>query len=117
MRRNYCRDGLVLDGELVSKRVALAAGQNLLRGTVLGKVTATGKYVLSAADAVDGSQIPDVVLAEDTDATAGDRSTVGYVNATLNEAKLILGPGQTLEAIKECLRVKRLRLSSLVGGR
>lgn len=38
---------------------------NLLIGTVLGKVTATGKYKVSLQAAADGSQTPDAILIED----------------------------------------------------
>jgi len=90
--------------------MSLAAGQNLIRGAVLGRITASGKYVLSAAAAGDGSEVPDAVLAEDCDATAGDRQTVAYTRGDFNEAALTLGAGHTADAIREGLRDKGLHL-------
>ena len=38
---------------------------SLVIGTVLGKVTASGKYKVAIQSAVDGSQTPDAILIED----------------------------------------------------
>lgn len=69
-----------------------------------------GKYVQSLAAALDGSQTPDLILADTTDASAGDKTTVAYVNGSFIEAGLILGAGHTLDSIREGLRVKDIQL-------
>jgi hypothetical protein len=56
--------------------VTLISGQNLLCGAVLGRITASGKWTLHAAAAVDGSQNAAGVLLFDTNASAGDRPAV-----------------------------------------
>jgi hypothetical protein len=53
----YCREGVVLNE---------ATTRVLVGGTVLGQVTANGKYKVSAPAAVDGSQTPVAVLYEDS---------------------------------------------------
>ncbi len=53
-----------------------AAGNNLKSGTVLGKVTASGKYTLLAPAAADGSQVAAAILCWITDASAADKRTV-----------------------------------------
>lgn len=103
-------DALLVDDKETHVQITLLSGQNLTRGAVLGKITASGKYTLSASAAVDGSQTPDLILAEDTNATGGDKLTVAYEVATVNEAKLILGAGHTLASIREGLRVKGILL-------
>ena len=50
----------------------MASGQNLKAGTVVGKVTATSKYVAYDDDAVDGSQTAAGVVLEAVDASAAD---------------------------------------------
>lgn len=65
------------DFDLAVRRIVVVAGQNaagavLPRGTVLGKVTATGKYKKSVASANDGSQVPTGVLTDDIDASVAD---------------------------------------------
>jgi len=97
-------------GLLVSWSITLIEGQNLERGAVLGKITSGGKYTLSLSASVDGSEDPDVVLAEDTDASAGDKVTIAYARGDFNENALIIGAGHTADSIREGLRVKGISL-------
>jgi len=59
--------------------VIVAASGKLLAGTVLGKITATGKYKPYDNDAVDGSQTAAAILVYDVDATTADVTAVGLV--------------------------------------
>lgn len=54
----------------------LAAGQALVAGTVLGRITASKKVTAHTPGASDGSQNAMGILFEDTDATAEDRRVV-----------------------------------------
>ena len=54
-------------------RVTVAAGQNLPLGTVLGIVTASGKYKQIDPSADDGTQVAAGVLLQNCDATLADR--------------------------------------------
>lgn len=58
--------------------IVIASGANLAPGSVLGKVTASGKYVLLAPDATDGSQNAAAILYADATAATAD------VGATAN---------------------------------
>jgi hypothetical protein len=69
-------------------------------------VTGTSKYKLSAAAALDGSQVPDAILAEDCDATAADKEALVYVRGDFNANSLTLGAGQTVAGITDTLRGK-----------
>lgn len=108
----FVQDGLVAGNtdSLLSLGITLAAGQNLSRGAVLGKITASGKYTLSLAAAADGSEVPDMVLALDADATASDVPAVAYFAGQFLESKLTLGAGHTLDSIREGLRQKKINL-------
>lgn len=99
-----------------SRKITLLAGENRTRGAVLGKITASGKYVLSAAAAGDGSEVPDVILAEDTDASAADVETIAYERADVNETALVLGAGHTLASIREGLRDKNITLVAVTAA-
>lgn len=70
----------------------------------------SGKYVLSLAAATNGSQVPDLILAEDTDASAADKATVAYYAGQFIESALVLGAGQTADLIREGLRSKGIQL-------
>lgn len=95
-----CRDAVVFND----------TAQTLSVGTVLGKVTATGKYRLALSASSDGSQVPaaiyiadslglshDLVVAASTDTTIV-AMTRGY--AILSAGALILGTGITASAVK-----------------
>jgi head decoration protein D len=95
---------------LVARQITLITGQNLVRGAVLGKITASGKYNLSLSAAVDGSQTPDAILAEDCDATAADKVTVAYFTGHFNDSRITLGAAHTAASIREGLRAKGIHL-------
>lgn len=100
---------------LVGRKVTLAAGQNLVRGAVLGKVTASGKYVLSLSAAADGSQTPDLILAEDCNAAAADKSVLAYARGDFNSRALTLGAAHTVASITEGLRAKGITLLASIA--
>jgi len=56
--------------------VTLLTGTNYAIGSVLGIVTASGKYKLSSDSGTDGSQVAVAVLLEAVDATAADAAGV-----------------------------------------
>lgn len=99
-------DQLVAGNEalLIARKATLAAGQNLARGALLGKVTSSGAYVLSLSAAVDGSQTPVAVLAHDTDATGAAAETLIYERGDFNQAAITFGTGHTAESVRAGLR-------------
>ena len=88
---------------VVTESIVLDTG-NLSRGAVLGRITASGKYVLSASAASDGSQTPVAILAESTDATGADKTTVAYLTGEFNTAALTFGAGHTAASTRAALR-------------
>lgn len=61
------------DGTLSRDSVTIASGAGILQpGTVLGKITASGKYVASPDTGADGSQTAIAILAYGVDATSSD---------------------------------------------
>ncbi|PRD68773.1 head decoration protein [Malikia spinosa] len=100
---------------LVGRKITIAAGQNLVRGAVLGKVTATGKYLLSLSAAADGSQTPDLILAEDCNASAADKSVLAYARGDFNSRALTLGAAHTVASITEGLRAKGITLLASIA--
>ncbi len=87
----------------VTESITLDTG-NLSRGALLGRITATGKYVLSLAAAGDGSEVPRAVLAEDCDATSADQSTVAYLTGAFNANAMTFGTDHTAASTKDGLR-------------
>jgi hypothetical protein len=114
----FSPDGLVAQNAqlLLSEPVTLLAGQNLKRGALLGKVTASGKYVLSLAAAADGSQVPVAILVEDIDASAGDKAALAYTRGDFNAQALTLGAGHTVASVKAALANLGIFLINNQGG-
>lgn len=79
----YCREAVVYNG----------AAATLVPGTVLGKVTATGKYQIAVQTATDGSEVPAaIVMVEQTVAANTDTKVLSLVQgpAIVSKAGLIL---------------------------
>ena len=114
----YVPDSLIAgpSDNLLAKGMTLQAGQVYPRGAVLGIITASSKYTLSVAAAVDGSQVPSVINALDIDATAGDAGGIAYFAGTFASSALILGAGMTLAAIEPVLRGQQINIVDILGG-
>jgi hypothetical protein len=82
----------------------IAAGQTLLRGSVLGQVSNSKEFVLCKAAAEDGSQAPAAVLDEDVDTTDGAKSAPIRLTGQVLGTQLHFGEGLTLAAAKAALR-------------
>lgn len=84
------------------KDITLVAGQNLLAGTVLGKITASGKFTAFDNDATDGSQTAVAVLLADTNASSGDVKCVAIArHAIVAKQGLKFGAAVTTQAEKD----------------
>ncbi len=62
----------------------LTSGQNLVAGTVLGRVTATGAYSQATLAGVDGTAVWTAVLVHDIDASGGAKPCEVYVAGCFN---------------------------------
>ncbi len=113
----YTPDNLIAGNAelLLAKKAIIISGQNLTRGAVLGKITTGGKYNLSLSTASDGSQTPDAILAETTDASAGDVSALVYTRGDFLTNALTLGASHTVASITEGLRTKGINLLTAIG--
>lgn len=92
--------------QVVSDTVTVLTGATATykRGTVLGVVTASGKYTLSVATASDGSQVPKAILADDVNATSADALAGVYLMAEINQNRITFDPSWTLPTLKTALR-------------
>lgn len=104
------------DRETITKKVTIAAAAPaLVRGHVLGKITASGKFTVSASAAGDGSEVPDVILLHDVPDSASDQDAIVAIKGRFNEGALTLGTGHTLASIRETLRDKNIYLETVIG--
>ncbi|MBC7328855.1 head decoration protein [bacterium] len=68
--------------------ITIASGYKLTAGTVLGKITASGKYGPYDDTATDGRETAVGILAEDVDATNSDVGTWMIVHGVVKESAL-----------------------------
>lgn len=100
------RDNLFAGGvqPVVTDAVTLASGASYVRGTVLGVVTASGQAKAVDSAAADGSQTPSAILAEDVDATTGEKAAAIYLTGEFNENALVFGGADTANTHRKKLR-------------
>lgn len=103
------------DLKIVTKPETITGGA-FVRGTVLGKITASGKFTIAVAAANDGSQNPVRILADDVDASAGDAPGATYQMGEFNERAVTLGTGITLAAARTALEAQNIYLKSSVSA-
>ena len=104
------------DFPIRTEKVTVITGENLVRGALLGKITASGKVNLSLLAAADGSQTPYAILAEDVDATAEDKEAVAYIAGDFNADAITFGTGHTAANTKDGLRDKNIYLHTPISA-
>lgn len=104
------------DLKIVTKDVVIASSAALLRGAVLGKVTATGKYKLSASAAGDGSEVPRAILINDVDASGGDVAGSIYQTGEFNAGCLSFGTGHSAASVEDALNDAGIYLKTAISN-
>lgn len=90
--------------------ITIVSGETIARGSLLGKVTATGKYKLSFSAASDGSQVPVGIAVEDMDASGGDKKSAMYISGDFNASRVQFGEAHTVATVKDALAQKSIYL-------
>jgi hypothetical protein len=84
------------NGEKSFEKVTVISGQVQRAGTVMGRITASGKFTILAPAAGDGSQVVAGVLCYDVDATGADQiATIMARDGEVVEALLTFPGGIT----------------------
>jgi Bacteriophage lambda head decoration protein D len=114
----YTPDKLIASNPnlLLSNGITVLSGQNLARGSLLGRITASGKYVLSLTAAADGSQTPAAILADDCDASAADKAAIAYFRGDFQEAGITFGTTHTAASTQAALRDLGIFVITSQGG-
>lgn len=90
---------------VTQKGTVLSGEAARTRGTVMGRITASGKLVIVDSDGTDdGRRTPYCVLAEDVDASLADKEVATYHTGEFNEDALIFGTGDTKETHRDAMR-------------
>lgn len=99
----------------VSETVVSGAGK-LVRGTVLGRVTASGKLTKVDSSKNTGEQVAVGVLAHDVDATSADAAAVYYAKGEFNTRALVFGGTDTAATHKAALEARGIIVRSSVAN-
>lgn len=97
------------DSDLIDQPCTIVSGSNttgtpIPKFTVMGRITASGKYTPYAAGATDGSQTPVAILAESgVDAGAADKASAMWVAGEFSKDALVAAGGVT-DAVIHALR-------------
>lgn len=108
------RDNLVSGSfPLITKQVTIISGQNVVRGTLMGKIDLSGKFNKSLLAAIDGSEVPHSILVRDVDASLGDKLGEVYLSGQFNQNDVTFGTGHTIANTVEGLRNLGIYLESV----
>jgi hypothetical protein len=107
-RRDGCYLGESAALNIINEEIIVASGAGVLYpGTVLGKITASSKYVVHDTALTNGAELPDdvIILFNRVDATSADKKAVGTTNgpATINGNDLTFKAGMTDAAKKAAM--------------
>jgi hypothetical protein len=108
---DYQPGGLTVGDLPQLKRTVTITGGAYLRGTVLGRITASDKYTLSLSASADGSEDPGPVLAEDVDASGGDVDGPALFSGEFAADRLTFGAGHDADSVEAGWRVAGLPLA------
>lgn len=79
------------DGTISRETITVASGQNLKAGTVLGVITASGKYAAYADANTDGTEVAAGILYSDVDASSADKAGVAVVRMAEVDGSILTG--------------------------
>jgi hypothetical protein len=83
---------------------------DLKRGTVMGRITANGKWTTSLSAAGDGSAVPRGILAYDVTNPAADFLGAIYDQGSFVQEKLTFGTGHTAATVEAAFQVNAINI-------
>lgn len=106
------RSALFVPDQLVSGPLQLVTDTGVIaqvdfihmRGTVMGKVTASGEYTKSVKAATDGSEVPVAILVDNVDTTTSAQRGGVYLMGQFNQNSVIHDDSWSLAELKAALR-------------
>jgi hypothetical protein len=109
----YAPDNLIAGNfPIQTKSGVILSGSGVLkRGTILEVSGSPGKFRAVTVDAN-----AKYVLAEDVDATAGDKTTIFYVTGAFNDTEVFYGVGGTLAGSRAALEPLSIFLVPVVSN-
>jgi len=113
-------DGMILNDAVAGTAYVGPINFTITKGTsgfaiddtfTIPVIEGSGKYKVVNSANVDGSQIADCILADDTDTTTGDATAVAYRTGHFNRKALVFGGDDTADTHEQTLRTLGIFLS------
>lgn len=105
----FAPDGLVMGARYeIGQVVTIASGQGVVsRGTVVGLISASGKFAVCKKTATDGSQTPIGIVMYAVDATSADRPTIVAYAGRFRASQLAVDESWVLADVVAALSRRR----------
>jgi hypothetical protein len=105
MSETYTHDKLIGgDFPLVTESATILDGQDVARGALMGKVTASGKLKICDSGNSDGSENPYAVMAEAAAPSGADGVATVYLTGQFNIVALTFGGTDTFATHRVAMR-------------
>jgi len=95
---------LANDYPVETATVTVASGADLAAGAVVGRITASGKYILSDEAAGDGSETPVAILLTAASAASADAEAVALLSGAVAADKLVFGGSHDAGTVETAFR-------------
>jgi len=86
--------------DVITRPETFKSGADVVTLGVCGRITATGKLILSVQTAVDGSQVPCAIAITEVDSSGADRVAPAYIAGEFNIDALVWDASWTTDALK-----------------
>lgn len=93
----------------VTAPVTVLSGQNVVRGQVMGKITASGKYRACNSGLTDGAEVAEAVMAADVDASLSDLPGIVYLTGEFNSNAMTVAALPSVDTLSMHVTALRLR--------
>lgn len=87
-------------GEIRTQTCVFASGADIVKWSVVGRITASGKLVLCDLTANDGSEVPVGIAVESANSASADANGNIYVSGDFNIARLVFDASFDTDAKK-----------------
>ncbi len=103
--QNFSPRGLVIGTLPAKTRTITVTAAAIPAGSVLGRITATGLYIVSVAAASDGSQTPAAILAEPLTGASADKVCQAFFTGEFDAGLCSFGAGHTATTVNTAMAV------------
>lgn len=100
MSESFSYDNLFAgDHPKKTKPVTVLSGETVVKGQLMGRITASGKYKACNTGHSDGAEVCDAIMAHDVDASGGDTEGIAYLTGDFNSNALTIAQSPSADTV------------------